>query len=300
MVDEQVVVPPADTGPWYKGADDTVIGVLQARGIADKTPAEVLANLVEAHANAEKLIGAPANEVVRWPKDSNDPNWANIRTRLGVPTDAKEYDFSSIKRADNTELDPAFVERMRATAAALQLPKDQALALTKATFEHETKVTADANAARAAKALEAETKLKTAWGANYEANRLAALNVAKTMLEKSGMQPADAATAINQLETGVGADTVMEMFRAFSRMANEDSFVDPTNPGGGPKGVMSYQEAVQTKAALMRDQGFVAKWNSGDVEAGKQLQALDTIIVNSQPLGDEAEFRRQVSAQYRS
>lgn len=290
---------PAD-GPWYKGADDTVVGYLQQRGLADKPAPEVLKNLMEAHTSAEKLIGAPANEVVRWPKDSNDPNWANIRTRLGVPTDAKEYDFSSLKTPTGTDLDPAYVERIRATAASLQLPKDQALALAKTIYEHEYNTTTSAAADKLAKIATESEALKTTWGANYETNKLAAENIARSMLVKSGMKMEDAAAAVNALEQQVGGAKTMEMFRAFSRMASEDSFVDPSGGGGGSPNVMSYQEAQATKAALMRDSDFVAKWNAGDVKAGQQLQALDTIIVNSQPLNEEAEFRRQVAAQYRA
>jgi hypothetical protein len=290
------VIPPAGE-PWYKGADDTVVGVLQQRGLADKPAPEVLANLVKAHAEAERLIGAPANEIVRWPKDSNDPNWANIRARLGVPTDAKEYDFSTIKTPAGADLDPEYVERIRTTAAALQLPKDQALALAKTIYEHEYNAQAKTTADRNAKIAAEDVALKTTWGPNYEANKLAATNIAKSMLVKSGMTMEDAANAVNALEQQVGGAKTMEMFRAFSRMANEDTFVDPVNPGGGPKGVMSYQEAVATKAALMRDEAFGAKWNSGDMAARNQLAALDTIIVNSAPLDDEAEFRRQLMGQ---
>lgn len=287
----------APATPWHAGADPAVLGVLQARGIADKTPLEAVANLVEAHVNAEKLIGAPANELIRWPKDNNDTaNLQALRARLGVPTDAKDYDFSGVKFKDGTELDPTFSDFMRGAAHSLAIPKDAATQLAAKFTEYlEGQEAADTTERSARAATEAQA-LKTSWGANYDANRIAALNVAASMLQKSGMKQEDAAAAINALEGQVGGAKVMEMFRAFSRMAAEDSFVD-TGPAGHRE-VMSYESALATKQGLMRDEGFVQRWNRGDLEAMKQLDALDRIIVASKPEDDEVAFRRQVAEQY--
>ena len=291
------VVPP--TEPWYKGADDTFVGELQRRGLQDKSPLEVAQNFMAAHREAEKLVGAPANELVRWPKDANDAaNWATLRARLGVPTEAAGYDFSELKNADGTPVDPTFVERSRTLAATLQLPKDQAVALAKTLYENETKAAADAAATKAAAAAAEGNALKTAWGNNYEINRVAAVNAANTWFQKAGLKPEDAAAAVNAMEAAVGGAKAMEGFLALSRSIGEDNLGGGN--GGGPPGVMSYQEAKATKEALLRDQAWVAKWNNGDAEAARQIAALDTILVNSQPASEEAEFRRQVAAQYRA
>jgi hypothetical protein len=50
----------------------------------------------KAHREAEKLIGAPASEMIRIPKDPNDAEgWRQVRSRLGVPADEKGYDFAA-------------------------------------------------------------------------------------------------------------------------------------------------------------------------------------------------------------
>src|SRR5881394_756652 len=65
--------------------------------------------------DAEKLVGVPADQVLRVPKDAADEKgWNAVWSRLGKPTDAKGYDFSDIKFADGTAPDATFVETMRA------------------------------------------------------------------------------------------------------------------------------------------------------------------------------------------
>jgi hypothetical protein len=281
--------------PWYDGADPTFIGELERRGIKDKSPLEAARNFYDAHVAAEKLIGAPANELVRWPKDANDTtNWQQLRSRLGVPSDAKEYDFSSVKFQDGSELDPSFAEFLRSTAHGLNIPKDAATQLA-AKFAGflESQETADTAATTAARAAEQQA-LRTSWGQNYEANRVAATTTLERMLEASGMKKEDAASAINALENQVGGAKVMEMFRAFSTMTREDNYVQSGQGGGN---VVSFQEAQATKAALLRDQGFVERWNKGDVTALQQLDALERVIVANTPESDEAIFRRQLAEQ---
>lgn len=297
MADEQTTPPENQGTPWHQGADDDTLGYIRARGLEASDPMTAFKNVMAAHKEAEKLIGAPANEVVRWPKDASDAaGWQAVRTRLGVPADPNEYDFSGLKKGD-VEPDAAMVSWLRERATALHLTKDQAADFAKSYAERQEKIGADRLADTAAKQAAEAAALKAAWGQNFDLNRQTALNVAQTMMEKSGMSKEDAAAAVNALEGQVGGAKVMEMFRAFSQMANEDTFTAPSDPSRKGE-IMSYQEAKATKEALMRDTAWVAKWNNGDAEASKQMAALDTILVNNKPQSDEDIFRAQVAAQY--
>jgi hypothetical protein len=102
--------PPPASGdkPWYDGAGAEDVGYFQNRGW-DKVDAKTAAiNAAKAHREAEKLIGAPAAELVRLPKDPNDAaGWAAVRSRLGVPADEKGYNFADVKHADGSALTEA-------------------------------------------------------------------------------------------------------------------------------------------------------------------------------------------------
>src|SRR5258708_6406048 len=102
--------PPASDKPWHDGLAAEDVGYFQNRGW-DKVDAKTAAiNAAKAHREAEKLIGAPADKIIRLPNDPNDAEaWRQVRLRLGAPKDAKEYDFSTVKFADGTDLDEPFV-----------------------------------------------------------------------------------------------------------------------------------------------------------------------------------------------
>jgi len=62
----------AGAKPWYEGAAAEDVGYFQNRGW-DKVDAKTAAfNAAKAHREAEKLIGAPADKMIRLPNDPND------------------------------------------------------------------------------------------------------------------------------------------------------------------------------------------------------------------------------------
>ena len=78
--------------PWHDGLPAEDVGYFQNRGW-DKTDAKTAAvAAAKAHREAEKLIGAPADKIVRLPNDPNDAEaWRQVRLRLGMPQDEKGY-----------------------------------------------------------------------------------------------------------------------------------------------------------------------------------------------------------------
>ena len=86
---------------------------------------------------AQKFVGVPQEQLLRLPKDASDE--AGIKAmwkRLGAPDAPEGYDFSGVKFADGTDLDQAFVDRARAAAAKLNMPKDTAAAFNGDTLEN--------------------------------------------------------------------------------------------------------------------------------------------------------------------
>lgn len=267
MTEQQQQQTPA---PWYagvEGVDAELTGHLQNRGWDKLEPPKAAAAAAKAHREAEKLIGLPANRVIRLPEDMNNADgMKDVWTRLGKPTDAKEYDFTPVKRG-NQPLDEKTTDFLRNLAFQSNLSKDGALRLAQEFAKFND--TADAlSAADRTAALDAEkVELKKNWGANEGANTVIAQNAAKAL----GVTPEHLAA----LEKTIGYAKVMEMFRTIGTKIGEDKFV--VAPNGSP-GVMTRDQAVAKKGELMKDEAWVARYNKGDREAYREMLSLNTII----------------------
>lgn len=259
--------------PWYQGVagfDAEMVGHLTNRGWDKKTAPEAAYEALKSWREAEKFVGAPANELLRVPKDASDEaGWNNVWSRLGKPKEAKEYDFSAIKFADGTPLDDAFAETMRNTAFKLHLPKDAAVEITREFAKVLDSAETSEKAEAQAKLTEEKTALAKNWGQNFEANKFVAGRAAAAL----GVDPATVAA----LEGVVGYSKIMEMFRAIGARIGEDKFV--TNTGAQSGGVMTRDQAVARKAELMADKAWVKSYLEKDAAKLREMTALNTIIV---------------------
>lgn len=271
------IVPATPTTPWYQGkVDERTIGHWQNRypGKLDD-PVAIAIEATKSHIAAETLIGVPANQIVRLPTDEADEaGWKNVWARLGVPATAAEYD---LKNADGTPLDPKLEGVLRETVAKANLPKaaasQVAASVSKILADQQAETLAVTTAAIAA---EKEALAKN-WGANRDINMLAA----KTAAAALKVTPEEVAA----LESTIGYARVMEMFRSIGAKTGEPRFI-----GGSPdgSGVMSRAQAVDRKAELMKDKQFAQRYLSGEAAAGREMTALNTIIV-----GDDTESSRR-------
>jgi hypothetical protein len=264
---------PAPTARWYEGkADAETVGYLQNRGWHEKDPVTVALEASKAHREAEKFIGVPANELIRLPKTPADAGWDQVWQRLGAPVDKTGYDFSTVKKADGTDIDQGFKDFLAESSASLRLPKETAAALGQAVVKHQETVAAAAQAERTA-ALETERQtLAKNWGANMEANKFVAKQAALAL----GVDP----ETVQALENQVGYAKVMEMFRNIGAKIGEDKFV---SSGGNPNnGIMTVEQAVAQKKTLMNDTAWAKRYMDGDAAAKREMTALNTIIVSAQ------------------
>src|SRR5258708_32263958 len=90
--------------PWYDGVDSDTVGYIQNRGLDKVDAKNAFLAAVKAHKEAEKLIGVPADQVLRLPKDANDTSgWNTVKDRLGRPKDASGEDFTAVKESANED-----------------------------------------------------------------------------------------------------------------------------------------------------------------------------------------------------
>lgn len=271
----EVVVTPTPAGTsWFGGYDADTQAHITGRGW-DKLPVDqAVAQAVKAHREAEKLIGVPAEHVVRWPKDANDKeNWDKVHARMGVPTDPKEYDFTGVKRTNGEELKPEFFDPIREMAQRLHLNKDAARELASDLVKQ-----ADASAQTSATVYEQKLQgereaLDKNWGTNKASNLVIAQNAAQKLF--ANMAPADLQAAMSSLEKSFGYANIMEMFRQIGTKIGEDKFVNRDTPNGG---AMTGLEAQQKLDMLTKDTAWVGKYEAGDVNAVAEFNNLTRLI----------------------
>jgi hypothetical protein len=271
--------PPA-AGPWYGDKIDApTIGFWQNKGIDPSDPVAVAAKLTDFYRNAEKMIGAPADEMLRIPK----PNAAEADIKaylgkLGVPAEAKEYDLSGVKFADGKELELSFSDMLRAALHDGRVPKDRAAAVATRLIKH-MEANDAAELAEKTAAIQAEAAaLKQNWGANDAANRVMANGALDKLGEAAGLTPEQRKAAWDALSTvgGIGASYAMEMLRVAGRTMGEAPYVG-SQPGNAGSQVMSQQQARAEIDSLKRDQQFGQRLLAGDRESRRKWDDLHAV-----------------------
>lgn len=262
--------PPAGgNAVWHEGMDAELLGHAQTHGWANLDGPAAAKAALTAHYNAKKLMGVPPDQLLRWPKDANDTEgWNNLYSRLGVPKEAKDYDFSTVLRANNQPLDEALVGALRKAAFTQHLPKEQAIGMAKAVAEHLDAVATREASEKTAKLQAERDTLKTNWAQAPEAFMV----LAKSAAARLGVTPEE----ITALEGTIGYARVMEMFKTIGEKIGEHPYLVPPGGGGGP---MSREQAVARKAELKNDKDWVSKYLAGGAEQKREMAALDAIIV---------------------
>ena len=270
-------IPPAggaggDVTPnWWDGSDAETVGYIQNRGL-DKGDAKTAAlAAIKSHREAEKFLGAKAEDLVRIPKDGNDATgWKTVHSRLGVPAEAKDYDFADVKFGDGSPLKADFAEFLQKTFHANNVSKSAAAGVAKEVVSYLEKLGENNESDAAAKLAIEEDTLKKEWSFNYNQNKIVAENAARAL----GVTEDE----LNTLEKSVGYARVMEMFRNIGEKIGEDKFVRNGAPGG--KGAMTIAQATDQLETLKQDRSWVQKLENGDAETNKQFQALTQLIAS--------------------
>lgn len=244
-----------------KITDAEVKGYFENRGLHTKPIEEALLSTAKAHREAEKFVGAPANEIVRLPKPTATPaEKAEFYSKLGRPADMKDYDFSGIK-------DEALATKLREGAFQNGLSKDAAGAIAKSVAEHMEKLAGDDAAKKAGILAENKAELAKQWKGHEIANKDTAQKGAALL----GVQPAE----VEALESVIGYAKIMEMFRRVGAGMSEDTI--PAGGGGGGQ-VLTLDGAKTRKAELMADAAWRGRFLSGGVQEVQEMARLDKII----------------------
>lgn len=257
----------AASKPWYDGADQELIGHIQTKGWHDKPANEAALAAIQAHREAERYIGVPADRIVKLPDPTDTDGMKAVWQRFGVPADPKEYDFSAVKFSDGEAPEAGFTDWLRTQAHSLNIPKDAATQLGQAFVKYLEGNDTSAAAERQAQVETEMGALTKEWGANKEGNEF----IAKQGALALGVTPEE----FEALKGTPGGARMLSMFHKVGVLNGDAKFVDG---GKGPNPTLTVEQAVARKAELMADEGWVKRYMDGDVAANKEMLALNTII----------------------
>lgn len=258
--------------PWHQGVDTAVVAAWQNKGIDLADPKVALSKMWEQYSNLEKHMGVPADRLVRLPKDAADEEGIKaFRQKLGVPNEAKDYDFAGIKRADGADVDAALSDTMRGALHKAGVPKDAAPEVIKAVVKHLDDTRAADDTARASKLAEQKGELQKSWGPKHDENLLAAKQGARRL----GVEHETVAA----LESLIGYDKVMEMFRKVGAGTSEDTF--HTAGRSGADGAPTADTAKARLDELRNDPAWRTRLFAGDATAKREFYTLTEQIAGA-------------------
>jgi hypothetical protein len=275
---QQTPPPPTNTGvngastsaTWYEGkVDPSMIGYLQNKGWDKLDAGSAAAAAAKAHFEAQKLLGGPADQLIRLPKDAKDvAGWNALHQRLGKPSDPKQYDFTDVKFADGTAIDETYADVIRKAAWENNITQDAATGFAQAMVAHGEQTMNN-------QALEANTRkeeqianIHKSWGPNFNQNNLTAMEGANRV----GISQED----YNKAADAIGWDKMAQLFLKIGLGTREDTFHE-----GNRVTTPTVEAAVARRNELMQDKDWVRRVSRGDSEAIAEKRRLDTQIAMS-------------------
>lgn len=255
--------------PAFAQFDAETQGMFKNKGWDTKTPTEAAHEAAKSYREAERYLGVPKDQIVRMPKDAADAaGWKVFNERIGVPADAKGYDFKDVKFADGTALDASFIEAIAPALQSAGVSKDRAPEVIKAVVKFMDGAEATENAESTAKLAVERDLVQKNWGNNMEANKF----IVRQAVMKLGLTE----SVVDALEKTAGYSGTMNALLKIGQQMGEDRFVQ-TPPGGTP-GIMTRDQAAARLTELKADSGWVKKFNDGDSHTNREFDNLTRLM----------------------
>jgi hypothetical protein len=260
----------AANAAWYGDLSSNAELKAFAETKAFKDPGAAL----ESMRNLEKLVGVPADQLIRKPKDANDVEGQKaFRTALGVPEAAEAYEIKSpdgpagadfVKWAGNTFLDAGIPKE----AAGKIVAKWNEFATAQLAAIEQSNQTAFANGL---------VQLKDSWGAAAPERLELAARAARAFGPALGMKEIGD-DVFKSLERGAGDGVTLIKFLAeVGSRLGDDKFVR----GNAPAFTMTAEQANAKITELRADKAWTSAYLGGDKNKQAEMQRLQEISVGT-------------------
>ena len=261
--------PAADPAPvqdhWTKtaGIEGEDLGWLQNRGVDKKDLNGAFAEVLKTARNAEKRLGAPADELLRLPKDMSDSEaMASVYDRLGRPATAEDYNLEAGE--DQASID--FTNHFAAKAHEYGLTAKQAEAMYEDLDNYFTEFHEAQEETSTTEAAAAYEGLKSEWGETFDYN----IALAKEAAAATGANQEE----IDALQSALGSSA--EVLKFFNRLAQgraESIFKGGDLPLAA-SGTTTPEGAKARIEELKADPAWAKKLLNNDADVTRQYKSL--------------------------
>ena len=251
--------------------DPEILGHIQNLGWHNLEPAQAAAEAVKAHRNVVKLMGAPADQLLRIPRPDDPDATKAFWQRLGATDKAEDFKFEGVE-FDDPEWQSGFTEAVKQAAIDNHIPREMAEKLAQRIFKFAADKGAERETATAAQMEADRQELVREWGDPNSARFRAASHIADRAIDALGITPEQQ----QQLADTMGRMAVAKLFHKIGAAMQEDKFVAGNAPAAS--GIMTREQAVARRSELIADTDFRARFDRGEPNARKELDSLIRII----------------------
>ncbi len=251
---------------WVAGiSDEGLRGYVQTKGW--KEPSQ----LADSYRNFEKLQGAPQERIIRLPEKADDPSWSEINFKLGVPKEAKEYQFEIPKEHG----DEKFAGKAKEWFHKNGVPRTKAESIVKEWNTYVAETVAADKAEYATNINAQKELLKKEWGAAHDQN----MESAKRAAQAFGWL---GTPMIDKLEYALGVDGTMKFLHSLNSKIGEDSFVTGNKNNSSFTGMMTPAQAKEQIANRKKDVDFVNRLMKKDATTVAEWNQLNKMAAGEQ------------------
>ncbi len=220
---------PAAEQPFYGSFQDPNLKTW-AEGKGWKSPEAA----VKSAYHLEKMVGAPADSVLRIPQEGDADGWKAVYEKLGAPHDVKDYNLPGV---GDDPASQAYANHMRDVFKNAGLSTKQVETVLNANNEFNEQYSQQQSTEYDQEIQAAEQTLKKEWGNGYNVQLVTAQQAAQNLGFTEGM--------LNGLEQAVGYAETMKFMAELGSRLGEDSFVGGSGETPGAIGASSTPAQAQ-------------------------------------------------------
>lgn len=241
------------------GLDQGSMAFVQNKGF--KTPGDI----VESYRNLERLVGVPADRVLKLPEGDDPALWRPIYERLGAGKTVEDYELPVPDGGDS-----GFAKTAAGWMHDLGVPVSHAKTLAGKYNEYAAEQLAAMQTATKQRDDAQLTQLKADWGANMQANTVIVDRAAEAFKMN--------ASTVDALRQAMGPGEAMRFLLDIgSKLGVDDAFVSGEGRSTGFAQGGSPEQAKAKIEELRKDTGFVERYAKGDAASRQQLDRLHRI-----------------------
>lgn len=271
MTDQTTPPPAGGNGgtappPWHASIQDA-----DARGFVELKGWDSPEKAVASYRSLEKMIGVPAERVLKLPEKPDDPAWADVHKRLGMAAPDKPEDYE-LPVPEGFRDD--YAKAVAAKAKELGIPKHMLKGMAewqngfvKQQIEAEEKATE-------MRVNQSLAELRMEWGSAHDETMALAKRAEEQVKATAGLD--DASLLAWQNADPKGYFKLMGVIG--SKMGEGRMIAGGSNGQDAP---MSPEAAHVRRAELMGDADFAKRYLAGDAQANAEMTRLNTIIVGA-------------------